>query len=192
MDHLPFVLLGLRSSIREDSGVSPADLVYGCPLRLPGDMVSPSSSADSASVSDFAQHLRSVMSRAAPMPVVRHGAAPARVDPALQSASHVLLRVDAVRRPLVPPYIGPFPVLQRSPKTFLILQNGQEKTVTIDRLKPAFFSVQSHTSDSDCDPVPGPSTSGTSAVSPSSSVSPDAPVFTRSGRISRPVLRFAG
>ena len=203
MDHLPFVLLGLRSSIREDSGVSPADLVYGCPLRLPGDMVSPDLAAVSPSPSDFSQHLQSVLSQAAPMPVVRHGVAPARVDPALQSVSHVLLRVDAVRRPLVPPYVGPFPVLQRGPKTFIILKNGRETTVTIDRLKPAFFlapplpvGVSGSVSSPDAAlsaPV------GVSAVPPSRPPSSDvsatfidapATIFTRSGRASRPVTRF--
>ena len=117
------------------------------------------------------------------MPVVHHGVAPARVHPALQSASHVLLRVDAVRRPLVPPYLGPFPVLQRGQKTFLILQNGSERTVTIDRLKPAFLSA------------PLPVSDLSSATEPSDTSSPavtggSSPIFTRSGRVSRPVLRF--
>ena len=183
MDHLPFVLLGLRSAIKEDSGVSPAALVYGSALRLPGDMVSPSTPAVSAS--DFAQHLQTVMSKAAPMPVVRHGQAPVRVDDNLSRASHVLLRVDAVRRPLVPPYLGPFPVLERGPKTFLILKNGKEVTVTIDRLKPAFVSL----------PVPPNDSSSAAAVArpPSDSGldSPPAAIFTRSGRASRPVRPFS-
>jgi hypothetical protein len=34
--HLPWVLLGLRAAPREDSGISAAELVYGCPLSLPG------------------------------------------------------------------------------------------------------------------------------------------------------------
>ena len=75
------------------------------------------------------------------MPVSYHGAQsrPTRVDPALETASHVFLRVDAVRRPLVPPYLGPFRVLRHGPKTFEILQNGKTNTVSIDRLKPAFI-----------------------------------------------------
>ena len=102
MDHLPFFLLGLRSSIREDSNCSPADLVYGCTLRLPGDIVAPQPPAPRAS--DFASHLHSVMRQAAPMPIVTHGSQPCRIDPGLVAATKVLLRVDAVRRPLVPPY----------------------------------------------------------------------------------------
>ena len=42
LHHLPFVLLGMRTSVREDSLCSSADLVYGSSLRLPGDMLEPS------------------------------------------------------------------------------------------------------------------------------------------------------
>lgn len=34
---LPIVLLGLRTSFKEDIGVSVAELVHGTPLRLPGE-----------------------------------------------------------------------------------------------------------------------------------------------------------
>ena len=138
MDHLPFVLLGMRTSVRSDSQCSPADLVYGTPLRLPGDIFQPSSPLPLAS--DFARQLQTVMASSNPMPVLHHGSPSSRVDPALGSSSHVFLRVDAVRRSLVPPFLGPFLVLRRSDKTFDILQEGKTATVSIDRLKPAHFS----------------------------------------------------
>ncbi|CAN7950979.1 unnamed protein product [Ixodes pacificus] len=34
---LPLVLLGLRSAVEEELNCSPAELVYGSTLRLPGD-----------------------------------------------------------------------------------------------------------------------------------------------------------
>ncbi len=37
--HLPWVLLGLRSSPREDSGLSSAEVLFGAPLTLPGDFL---------------------------------------------------------------------------------------------------------------------------------------------------------
>ena len=134
-DHLPFVLLGMRTSIREDSGCCPADLLYGAPLRLPGDSFEPSEPVPQAS--DFARQLRSVIGSSSPMPVQYHGHQRSRVDQALLTASHVFLRVDAVRRPLVQPYLGPFSVLQKKKKTFIIDQNGKAVTVSVDRLKPA-------------------------------------------------------
>ena len=91
--------------------------------------------------SDFAQRLRVILGSAAPLPIAHHGTPVSRIDPALQSTSHVFLRVDAVRKPLVPPYLGPFRVLGRAAdlKTFDILQNQKSVTVTVDRLKPAHF-----------------------------------------------------
>jgi hypothetical protein len=35
MDHLPFVLLGLRLAAREDNNNTPAQAVFGSPLILP-------------------------------------------------------------------------------------------------------------------------------------------------------------
>ena len=104
LSHLPFVLLGLRSSVRVDSQCSPADLLYGAPLRLPGDLVVPSSPSSTPDVGEFSGHLRAVMSSASPMPVVHHAKPSGHVPQDLQSAQHVFVRVDAVKRPLTPPY----------------------------------------------------------------------------------------
>ena len=79
------------------------------------------------------------MSAASPMPVVYHGVPTSRVDRRLADTSHVFLRVDSVRRPLVPPYKGPFLVLGRTDKTFDLQRNGKTVTVSIDRLKPDIF-----------------------------------------------------
>ena len=81
------------------------------------------------------------MLRAQPLPPVRRGPPVAGHVPApLARVSHVFLHVDAVRKPLTPPYVGPFPVLDRGPKTFKLLKSGKEVIVSIDRLKPAFLS----------------------------------------------------
>ena len=39
VDELPWVLLGLRTTPKDDLNASPADLVYGAPLTVPGDFV---------------------------------------------------------------------------------------------------------------------------------------------------------
>jgi hypothetical protein len=39
VDHLPWVLLGLRAAPKEDSGVSSAEMLYGSPLSLPGQFL---------------------------------------------------------------------------------------------------------------------------------------------------------
>lgn len=59
------------------------------------------------------------------------------VSQALREATHVLVRIDAHRRPLDPLYSGPYEVLERFDKYFVIRINNREETVSIDRLKPA-------------------------------------------------------
>ena len=36
MDHLPWVLLGIRAAHKDDVGTSPAEMIFGVPLALPG------------------------------------------------------------------------------------------------------------------------------------------------------------
>ena len=44
MDHLPMVLLRIRTARREDPYCLPAELVYGPSLRIPGEFVEPTTS----------------------------------------------------------------------------------------------------------------------------------------------------
>jgi hypothetical protein len=57
----------------------------------------------------------------------------------LSTCSHVFLRRDGVKKSLKPPYEGPFPVLKRSEKNFVIKVGERVTTVNIDRVKPAFL-----------------------------------------------------
>lgn len=57
----------------------------------------------------------------------------------LFSADKVWLRVDRVRKPLEAPYSGPFNVIRRYPKHFILNLPQGETSVSIDRLKPAFL-----------------------------------------------------
>ena len=186
MTHLPFVLLGLRTTIREDAGCCPSDVVYGGQLRLPGDLISTDSSvpASSGTTSDFVSSLRSSLRGARPLlPVRRSPALQGHVPAALASVSHVFLRVDSVRQPLTPPYIGPFLVLERGPKTFLIDKSGKKTTVSVDRLKPAFLSPSSDLRS--VSPSPQVAFPGPVPRPPAS-----APVFSASGRRVRPPDRL--
>ncbi|GIX71179.1 hypothetical protein CDAR_272901 [Caerostris darwini] len=54
--------------------------------------------------------------------------------PSLYSCSHVYLRFDCVQ-----PYSGPHLVIAWKDKTFIIILNCKYQTVSIGRLKPAFF-----------------------------------------------------
>nr|VZI24984.1 unnamed protein product [Spirometra erinaceieuropaei] len=68
------------------------------------------------------------------------------IPPDLDKCDFVLVRHDAVRRPLQPPYDGPFKVLRRSDKDVVTYRNGKTDTVSIDRVKPAYIDDSDHSS----------------------------------------------
>ena len=174
MTHLPLVLLGLRSSIREDGAMSPAELVYGSALRLPGELLpDPMSPPLKTPQSDFLKNLQDSLRQALPLPISHHGRPRVHVPKSVESAAFVYVRVDAVRPPLVRPYEGPYRVVARDPKTFKLLKNGKPWIVSVDRLRPAVMHSPSSTT-----------------PSRSSVLSPSAPPFalSRSGLVSSPSL----
>ena len=57
INHLPVVLLGIRSSWREDPDCSPAELVYGSTLRIPGKFLDLTSAQSSQPSSTFLHDL---------------------------------------------------------------------------------------------------------------------------------------
>jgi hypothetical protein len=63
-DHLPWVLLGIRTAFREDSKFSPAEAVYGSQLVLPGQFIN---TAESPSPS-FLRELHTTMTGRPPPP----------------------------------------------------------------------------------------------------------------------------
>ena len=142
MDHLPMVLLGVRTSARADSDLCPAELALGTTLRLPGEMfVPPDPALPRDQSSDFAAHLRSAFAAIRQTPPSHHqraGHSRTGVPDGLMKAPFVFVRVDAVRPPLARPYSGPYKVLKSGAKSFTVCRAGKPWTVSADRLKPAF------------------------------------------------------
>ena len=135
---LPLVLLGIRSSYKADLGHSAAELTYGTTLRLPGEFLSPSSQQQPpCTIQDYATQLQSWMSALQPASP-RTSATKVFTHHDLDTCSHVYVRVDTVKKPLQRPYDGPFRVVRRTRKSFVILRNGKHDTVAIDRVKPAY------------------------------------------------------
>ncbi|GFU55542.1 integrase catalytic domain-containing protein [Trichonephila clavipes] len=134
---LPIILLGLRASLKEDILCTPAELVFGTTIRLPGEMFDSSKPDDD--VVNFVSKLKSHMQSLHPKPPKHHGKRPVFIHPGLLEATHVFLRRDMLRRPLQQPYNGPFKVLQMKDKVFFLDINGKRVSVSIDRCKPAFF-----------------------------------------------------
>ena len=69
MANLPVVMLGLRTAWKRDLETSPAELVYGEPLRLPGEFLVKSSFT---STTDFLDNIRSLMAAIRPTPSSHH------------------------------------------------------------------------------------------------------------------------
>lgn len=135
---LPLVLLGIRSAWKDDLKTSAAELVYGEPLRLPGEFFNPSTNLD-MDVTDFASRLRRHMANLSPVPASWHTRKTFYVPKDLLSSEYVYLRQGPSRKSLEAPYSGPYRVLERCQKTFKLDIQGKESTVTIDRLKPAYL-----------------------------------------------------
>lgn len=137
---LPLVLLGIRSAFKADLQTTSAELLYGEPLRLPGEFFDGGVSG-STDLTDFTARLRLFVEKLKPAPASRHNKEKIFVYKDLATAENVFLREDASRPPLQPAYTGPHKVLQRTDKAFTLLIKGKRVTVSIDRLKPAYVMV---------------------------------------------------
>lgn len=71
VDSLPVVLLGLRSAFKADLGTTCAEMMYGTTLRLPGDLLVPSSTRP-ADPAEFVERLRKDMQQMSPKPTSAH------------------------------------------------------------------------------------------------------------------------
>ncbi|KAK2578225.1 hypothetical protein KPH14_009770 [Odynerus spinipes] len=131
----------LRTSYKEDLNASPAEMLYGTELRVPGEFfIATDIPTDSQFfLEKFREHIRSVR----PTPMAHHIKARPFILKDLHTCSHVFKRIDSVRKPLEPPYSGPHRVIKRvNDCVLVILVNGEEKTVSIDCLKPAYIAKE--------------------------------------------------
>lgn len=150
---LPLVLLGIRSAFKEDLQTTSAELLYGEPLRLPGEFFDPSVNT-TTDLTDFTARLNFFAEKLKPVPTSRHNKHKIFIFKELATAEHVFLREDAVRPPLQPAYTGPHKVLERGDKVFKLLVKGKPMTVTVDRLKPAFVLTDKLDDEMKVDTIP--------------------------------------
>ena len=142
VDALPLVLLGMRAAVKNDLHCSVAEMVFGEPLRLPGEFCVASDgdmAADPAFVADLRQKIRLLR----PIPPVWHGGESRRsyVSQELSSATHVFVRVGPRKTPLQSPYQGSFKVLERREKYFKLDLGNRHDMVSLDIIKPAFMDA---------------------------------------------------
>lgn len=138
IDELATVMLGIRTATRADTGISAAELTYGQTLRLPGDFYDPTDKPIDDTY-DFTMKLRETIRNMRPRPNNNNSNHTIFVHPDLKTCSHVFIRSDLVKQSLQPPYEGPYKVLDRNDKVFLLQLPNRQSRISIDRLKPAYL-----------------------------------------------------
>ena len=61
---------------------------------------------------------------------------PDEIPPILASCSHVFIREDSSKPPLSPLYRGPYLVLSKTPKYFVVQIGSESDSLSMDRLNP--------------------------------------------------------
>ena len=130
--HLPWVMLGIRASWREDAEFSPAEAVFGSQPVLPGQFLS----APEPPSPTFLREFQGVLANRRP-PAPAHHSLPGLTElpEELLLARYVLVRRDAAQPPLSPAYDGPFLVLERSLRFFKLQLGGKTDVISTLRLK---------------------------------------------------------
>lgn len=177
-DELPTVLLGLRTTLRHNN-ISPAMMTYGSTLRIPSDFFVPTQpKVDDA---EYVRSLVQTMTSLSPSTRTNTSQVKPFVHKELATSTHVYIRNDTVRKPLTPPYDGPYEVVKRYDKYYKIQLPNRTAVITIERLKPAFTLQE--------DDTPAETTNSHLETDTTRNTNPA--YVTRYGRVSKPSVRFA-
>ncbi|GBN08274.1 hypothetical protein AVEN_12398-1 [Araneus ventricosus] len=138
LDALPLILLGIRTVLHEGLNASAAELVYGSRLRLPGQLYE---EKQIDQCSDYMARLQRLFRTVSPTLPPHQGPQRIYIPKDLETCSHVFLRRPPFKKTLQIPYEGPFKVLRRLSKDFILLMKGQERLVAMDHLKPFILNA---------------------------------------------------
>ena len=142
---LPCTMLSIRTTLKPDIGASPADLVFGEGLAVPGELLPDSPSTDEQLQQQRIRalsELRLEVARLQPIQTSAHRRPAVHLPEELDNCTHVFVRRGGIQPTLSSPYVGPFRVLSRSTANFSVAVPGRpNETVAISRIKPANCSV---------------------------------------------------
>jgi hypothetical protein len=180
MTALPIILLNMRTIYKPDLKCSPAELVYGTTLHVPGEFFdTPPPTVSQSDTHTCLTTIRQAMSSLRPTDS-RQNTSPTYVPQNLQTCEQVFIRRDGYRAPLQPNFSGPYKVIDRYNKYFKIDFGTRTDTVSIDRLKPAYTEKpDTTTTTTHINNTPPHKQKATQQTS------------TRYGRPIRPVVRFS-
>ncbi|RWS00893.1 pol polyprotein-like protein, partial [Dinothrombium tinctorium] len=186
-DHLPLVLLGIRSTYKEPIKSTSAELVYGTSLCLPGQFFS-----NNANITEYpyVQSLKQAMHNIRASMTSHNNKDLFYTPSKIFESEYVFIRRDYVRKPLEQPYEGPYKVIAKNKKHFKIEVEGKHETISIDRLKPSFIETSKTTTSKD--KIENWSTETKTSINYNQNDSPRKSSLktTRSGRIIKQPVRF--
>ena len=134
-EDLPKILLSLRNCTRREDKPSAAQLTFGQTTRLPGDFtIEKPIISDEDNLEVVESNINDTIQEP---PEKKQTERPSYVSKLFTSCKKVWMRSE-FRKSLENPYTGPYRIIEISPdhKTIKIDINGNEKVVSIDRLKP--------------------------------------------------------
>lgn len=140
INKLPFIMLSLRTALREDAPVSPAQTIYGTALTLPSDLILPYKQGIPVNVDDYTNRLTSYM-QFVPPATTRNPPYHSQLDKSLKSCTHVFVR-NNTKKGLQQNYKGPYKILTRNNKYFILELPAGPDTISIDRLKAAHLAEE--------------------------------------------------
>ena len=157
---LPCVLLAIRTTIKADIGASPADLVFGEGLAVPGEALPSNPATDETLQRQRESALadaRIEVSRLQPTQTSAHRRPQVHLPQDLETCTHIFVRRGGVQSSLASPYVGPFRVVRRNNQNFVFAVPGRpNETVAISRVKPALCSPDdADENEPDSPPPPG-------------------------------------
>jgi transposase InsO family protein len=127
-EHLPWVLLNIRTTPKSDSNISAAEMLYGTNITLPAQL--PAHKEPQPAAIEQLREGRHIPTR------IQHLPPPEAIPPHLAAAELAYVRRGDKGGPLAQPYAGPYKIVRKGPKTFTLDMGGKEKEVSVDRLKP--------------------------------------------------------
>ena len=155
------ILLGIRTTPRDDIGGSTAELLFGTTITVPGELVT--AGEFGPATGETLKRTRQMVAGRIPAPMSRHATPPTHIPKDLASCKYVFVRVDKVVNPLAAKYTGPYKVLERHDKAYQLDYgtddhgNDLQDWVSIDRLKPAYTDTDTF---GDEEPAPAPTRRG--------------------------------
>ncbi len=127
------MLLSLRAQPREDTGLFPAEAVFGAPIIVPNEFLK----GDEIPVDSISKNFRKSLD-APTFSLPRHNSScqlPSELPADLLSACLVWVRHSGVVPPLHPLYDSPYAVLCWGPCTFTFQVGQQEEIIAVSCLK---------------------------------------------------------